>query len=259
LSKSLSASPTYPQRPWADAVRKGFQAARQNLYAILGLQSAMALVVVIYYRWPAGNTLLSRYAEWQHHGGVFTAALASAFAGGALSETSVVYFQNRGRWTWPHLENMGFKMAMFFISGAVTYEFYQYQAFWFGDGPAWSILLPKILVDQIFYAPLLAVPYQTLLTRWQVLRYSGHRLGLELGLPFFTDRLLPVAVTSWMFWIPGVFFVYSMPLHLQMSLAIFATASWGILLAALAKPIQPDDETVHPLVVAAPEVLADSE
>ncbi len=242
---------------WGEAVHKGIRAARQNLFAILGLLSAMALVVVIYYRWPAGTGVLARYAAWQHGGGIFASALASAFAGGVLSEFSIVYFQNGGRWTLHHVENMGFKLVMFFVSGAVTYEFYVYQAIWFGDGVSWPVLMRKLLVDQFIFSPFWAVPYQTLLTRWQVLRYSGTRLWEELDGEFFVERVLPVMVTSWMFWIPGVILVYSLPLILQMSLSIFAIASWGILLAALTKPIQENDKTVHPLVLAAPEVLAD--
>lgn len=219
----------------------------------------MATVVAIYYRWPEGTAALDRFAEWGEKGGVLTAAIAASLAGGALSEASIVYFRNRGRWTRHHLENLGFKLAMFFVSGGITYQFYRLQGYCFGQGMAWSVLLPKLLVDQFLYTPFWSVPYQTLLTRWQVLHFSGRRLKAELGRDFVVERILPVLVTSWMFWIPGVLFVYSMPAHLQMALAIFATASWGILLAAVTRPIHAGDQAVHPLIVAAPEVLADSD
>ena len=48
--------------------------------------------------------------------------------------------------------------------------------------------------------------------------------------------MLPVLITNWMFWFPGVALVYSMPTILQMPLNIFATAIWSLLLAGLAKP-----------------------
>ena len=47
--------------------------------------------------------------------------------------------------------------------------------------------------------------------------------------------MLPVLVTNWMFWIPGVSLIYSMPLNFQTPLFIFATAIWGILLPAVGR------------------------
>jgi hypothetical protein len=65
----------------------------------------------------------------------------------------------------------------FFIAGAIVYEFYAWQAIWFGQGAAWSVLVPKILVDQFIYTVFWATPYYTLLTRWQALGYSGRVCG----------------------------------------------------------------------------------
>src|ERR1700677_2351561 len=105
-----------------EAFRKGFRAAWQNLPAILALQGAMAAIVAIYYCWPLGASYLGRYAEWQQSGGILVAALATACAGGILSEISLVYFQQAGHWTRTNLENVAFKWILFFISGAITYE-----------------------------------------------------------------------------------------------------------------------------------------
>ena len=43
---------------------------------------------------------------------VLTAGVATALAGGALAEASLVYFCDRGRWTLRHVENLAFKSAM---------------------------------------------------------------------------------------------------------------------------------------------------
>jgi hypothetical protein len=221
--------------PFEEAFRKGVRAAQQNLPAMLALQSAMAALVAIYYCWPAGAGVLARYAAWQHAGGVLGAALATGFAGGVLSELSLVYFQSRGRWTWSNVDNMAFRWAFFFVSGAIVYEFYQWQAVWWGQGAALSVIVPKVLVDQFGYTVIWSTPYNTLLTRWQALRYSGRRLWMELYRDFVTERMLPVLVTNWMFWIPGVTLIYSMPLILQTPLFIFATATWGLLLPAVTR------------------------
>jgi len=240
-----------------NAARKGLRAARANLPPMLVLQGAMAAIVAVYYTWPRGAWVLARFGAWQHAGGVIAAACATAFAGGILSETSAVYFQNGGKWTQAHLENMAFKVALFFVSGAIVYEFYQQQAVWFGHGASWSVLVPKVLVDQFVYTVVWAVPYQTLLTRWQTLGFSFRRLGEEMREDFLTARLLPVLVTNWMFWIPGVSLIYSMPSILQTTLFIFATAIWGLLLPAVARQThERSTGTIQDLVVPEPEILS---
>ncbi len=202
---------------------------------MLMLEGAMALLVATYYFWPAGEAVLARYAGWQQAGGVLIAALATGVAGGVISELSLVYFQDGGRWNRIHLENLGFKFLLFSISGAVVYEFYCGQAIWFGQGNDWPILVRKVCVDQFIFTVFWSTPYMTLATRWQALRYSGNRLRTELNRDFVAERMLPVLVTNWMFWIPGVSLIYAMPLNLQTPLFIFATAIWGILLPAVGR------------------------
>lgn len=224
---------------------------------MLALESAMAVLVAIYYFWPTGTAILSRYAAWQQSGGILVAALATAVAGGVISELSLVYFQDRGRWSTAHVENLCFKSVLFFINGGIVYLFYARQAVWFGQGAAWSVLLPKICADQFGFTVIWSLPYMTLLTRWQALRYSGMRLWAELNWHFVTDRMLPILVTNWMFWIPGVSLIYSMPLNLQSPLFIFATAIWGILLPAVGRQSDTPAGNVAPVPIAAnPATLA---
>ena len=224
-----------PRSTLAEAFRKGARAAWQNLPAMLALFTAMALVVATYYLWPLGSHFLVAYATWQQSGGVFATALATAVAGGILSELSLVYFQNRGRWTLGCLENMAFKCVVFFFGGGIVYEFYQWQAFFWGSGLAWTIIAAKVATDQLGFSVFWSLPYSTLTMRWQVLRYSGRKLWQELDAKFVGERMLPVLVINWMFWTPAVILVYSMPLMLQTPLFIFATAVWGVLLPAVTR------------------------
>jgi hypothetical protein len=207
----------------------------------------MALLVASYYLWPAAQSVLSRVAAWQHAGGILAAAFASSLAGGLLSEISAVYFLHGGRWTRAHLEHAAFKMALFFFTGSLIYKFYELQGIWFGQGASWSVLVPKILVDQFIYSAFWLVPFLSIVMRWQALGYSAKKLRRELNANFLTERTLPILITNWMFWIPGVTFIYAMPQNLQMPLCIFANAIWGLLLAAAAR--LPN----HP---AAPELAA---
>jgi hypothetical protein len=239
-------------------VQEGFQSARQNLPAMLALLAAMSVMVGIYYFWPAGAAVLSQYAAWQHAGGILRTGLVAGFAGGILSELSVIYICDRGRWNSAHVENMVFRFVVFFFGGLVVAKFYEWQAYWFGDGLSWRVLAPKILVDQFIFSVFWSTTYQTLVFRWQALRYSGSRLWSELDGRFVVERMLPVLVTNWMFWIPGVTLVYSMPLILEMPLNIFATAIWSLLLAGLAKSTRAPEASIGPgLVLARPNPLAE--
>jgi hypothetical protein len=232
-----------------EAVVKGLAAARQYATVMVALLAVMSLIVFIYYFWPAGAAVLSQYAAWQQAGGLFRTGLAAGFAGGVLSEVSSVYLIDGGRWTSRHLENMGFRFVIFFLGGLVVAEFYQWQAVWFGNGTSWRVLLPKVLVDQFVFSVFWSTSYQTVVFRWQALRFSGSALWKELDGRFVTERMLPVLVTNWMFWIPGVTLVYAMPLILQMPLNIFATAIWSLLLAGLAKPAHAVEVAVSPGLV----------
>ena len=239
-------------------MQEGFQSARQNLPAMLALLAAMSVMVGIYYFWPAGAAVLSQYAAWQHAGGILRTGLVAGFAGGILSELSVIYICDRGRWNSAHVENMVFRFVVFFFGGLVVAKFYEWQAYWFGDGLSWRVLAPKILVDQFIFSVFWSTTYQTLVFRWQALRYSGSRLWSELDGSFVVERMLPVLVTNWMFWIPGVTLVYSMPLILEMPLNIFATAIWSLLLAGLAKSARAPEASIGPgLVLARPNPLAE--
>jgi hypothetical protein len=202
---------------------------------MLVLQGAMAALVFAYYFWPKASRLLFVYTTWQQSGGILAAALAAALAGGVLSEFSLVYFQDKGRWSSQHREDLLFKFALFFINGAVVYEFYRFQTAWFGEGTSWSILVPKILVDQFIFTVLWSTPYQTLMYRWKAERYSGRRLWDELNWDFVASKMLPIIVTNWMFWLPGVTLIYSMPSPLQSPLFSFGIAIWGLILPAVSR------------------------
>ncbi len=214
-----------------------------NLSSIVAIQVAMGVIVAVYYLWPAGSGVLSKYAQWQASGGALGTGFVYAVAGGVLSELSFVYFQQRGRWTRANVENVVFKFVIFFISGSVVYEFYRMQAMWWGTGASLRVIVPKVIVDQFGYTVIFAAPYYAVLTRWQALRYSGAKLWSELRGSFLTERLLPVLVMNWMFWIPAISFVYAMPSVLQPPLASFATAIWGLLVSAIGK-----QEPAHPRV-----------
>jgi hypothetical protein len=221
---------------------------------MLGLEAAMAITVAIYYLWPAGAAVISAFGSWLHAWGVIGTAVATMVAGGMLSEASLVYIQNHGRWSREHIDRMLFNSVMFFISGVMVYEFYHMQARIFGDSANWRVVLPKVLLDQFGFTAFWSTPYQALMTRWQTLHFSGSKLRRELGWGFVLERMLPILLTNWIYWFPCVALIYSLPLMLQPSLFLFATAAWGLLMPAVAR--QEREGLVAPVpILSGSEVL----
>ena len=219
---------------------------------MVALLGAMALVVAAYYLWPLAAHFLSIYADWQRQGGLLASSCATALAGGVLSEVSLVYFQNRGRWTLRSVEDMAFKTTVFFVGGASVYEFYQWQDYFWGSSIAFAIIAAKVATDQLGFSVLWGLPYNTLMMRWQVNRYSGPKLWRELDGKFVGERMLPVLFMNWIFWIPAVSLLYAMPLKLQSPLYIFATAVWGLLLPAVTRQDRVSPETISAAASALP-------
>ncbi len=225
---------------------------------MVALLVAMLLVVVLYYTWKPWADVLARYAEWQHSLGLVGAAIGAGVAGGILSELSFVYIQHRGRWTVASLENMAFKFAFFVLSGGLVYEFYHLQAYWFGDSTAWSVIVKKVLVDQFGYTFAVSMWLSTFATRWQLNCYSFTALRRELDGSFFMERMLPVVIANWMFWLPAVSLIYSVPLILQTPMFLFGTAIWGLLLSAVSREGH-KEEIEQAAMVAGPVALPDVE
>jgi hypothetical protein len=60
-------------------------------------------------------------------------------------------------------------------------------------------------------------------------------LWSELDAEFLTERMLPVLVMNWLFWVPAMTLLYAMPSLLQPPLYVFATAMWGLLVPAVSR------------------------
>jgi len=229
------------------SIRKGVLVAWRNLVPMLLLEAAMAAIVAVYYLWPPGTRILISYAAWQHQGGIVAAALATGVAGGVVSELSIVYLLSRG-WTAHHVEHMLFKLFYFSISGGIVYVFYGYQTIWFGDENSWPVLARKVFMDQFVFSLFWSNTFTAVMMRWHGLRYSFHKLWQEMTPRFIVDRIFPLIITGWMFWIPGVTLIYCLPAALQVPLFIFATGIWGILMPAIAKEekevLQAEEEVV---------------
>ena len=86
-----------------------------------------------------------------------------------------------------------------------------------------------VLVDQLLYAPLIALPLTCWLYDW---KNSGYRLaGVRrfLTAAYFRDVILPVIFANWGVWLPIVCILYSLPSLLQVPLFALALSLWVLI------------------------------
>jgi hypothetical protein len=217
------------------AVERGIAAARENLFPALFLQGILAILIATYFLWPKSAVILYELSQWKARGGIYFSFAATGFAGGILSEICKVLFAQRGRWTCANVEDGVFNFLLLGFAGSVVHVFYDYQAFWFGDRLAWSVVLRKTLVDMGLFTPFWATPYQSIFWLWKNKGYSWTGVSRELRTVYFSEHYLPVLMMQWVFWIPVVMMTYSLPLALQFPFFLAAVAIWGLLLATLTK------------------------
>jgi hypothetical protein len=229
----------------ARSARRGVKAARENLLPGLGLLSVMALIVLSYYFWAASAPVFQTISGWQKAGGILFSCIANGIAGGVISEIAKVSLLHHGRWTRKNREEMLFKFCLYVGNGAFTYTLYHVVAVVIGEGAAWNIVLPKVLIDQFLYVPFWSIPYSTTANLWRNEGYSFRRLWRRWDFWHFFDRYLSLLITCWCFWIPGTLLVYSLPILLQMPMAIFSNAFWSLIVLSIGRHEPVDPSQAH--------------
>jgi hypothetical protein len=63
---------------------------------------------------------------------------------------------------------------------------------------------------------------------------------------FYRDRVVPLMLPAWCFWIPMVSIIYALPAPLQFLLFVPALAAWSLIMVFIA-----DGSAKDPIVVAA--------
>ena len=142
---------------WATSLAPAGMALKLYWPAFLALQIFAGLLAAGYYAGGAVRDVAHWLLEWKSAGGLLFVVAANIFSGAVLPEMLKAWLRPPGRpaptWRdWLHLSGL---MA---ILGLAVNEFYRAQGGWFdGFGLATAVAL-KILVDQLVFAPLFALP-----------------------------------------------------------------------------------------------------
>jgi len=213
--------------------RRGWAAARENLFPALFIQALMALLVVGYYRrWPT-TVLLDFLAGRKRAWGIAFSFLASGIFGGILSEACKIAFLQRGRWRRGNGEDLAFKFVLVGLCGICSDTFYTGIARLLGTEVTPAVILAKAAVDQFVYSFLFAVPFVALATHWKNSGYRAASLADCRTVAFATGQVIPLLVTNWCFWWPVALLIYALPLPLQLPLFLLAVTIWGLLFVSV--------------------------
>jgi hypothetical protein len=207
----------------------GVRAARANLRPAIALQATMLLIVVGYYWHPGFRGMLEVLAQWKAASGYLFSFGAAVLGGALLPELLNVLAFQKCRVRPANLANLRFTVIYWGCDGVVVDAFYRAQALLFGSGVDAKTVAIKVLVDQLAFTPLFAVPLGMALYEWKRCGYSGGALRGALTPGFYKVRVIPTLVAAWAVWVPILVAVYSLPPLLQVPLFALALTLWVIL------------------------------
>ena len=202
------------------------RAARANIIPGLIVQAAMLALGLAYHYYAPVQAGLERLAGLKNEWGYGFAFIAGGLAGGVLPELLAVAVFERGRMTRKNIENILFGICYWGATSVLTDAFYRGQAWVFGGQANFSTIFKKVLVDQLVYTPLIALPLAQSCYEWKNRGYRFAAIGRTLTLQFYVRETFPAVVAAWGVWIPLVSIIYSLPTLLQFPFFCLALTFW---------------------------------
>lgn len=196
--------------------RLGWQAARTNALPGLLIVIIALGVLIGYHRWPAFHDALEVVSDWKERFGFTFSAISTAIFGGLLP----VFFRLIPPETRkdPQFRHLPFFLIFWAYKGIEVDALYHIQARIFGDSNDISVVIPKILIDQLVYVPFLALPGMLLAYLWKDCGYSFAETRRQITRRWFFESAIPILIANWGVWIPAVAIIYNLPMTLQLPL-----------------------------------------
>ena len=203
-------------------------ALRANLLPGIGLWLLGVVVVGAYFAWPAARPVFNQVAAWKAQWGFAFSIIITAGFGGALP--------------WLLARLLGRPMPLshgLVVVGLCAYRgfevdaFYRFQGWLFGNHADVATVVAKVVVDELGYSALWAMPTTLVVFAWRdrgcSLRAWREAWRLETILP----QLPAVVLCNIMVWTPVITLVYSLPADLQIPLFALAATFWMMVLLVM--------------------------
>jgi len=177
-------------------------------------------------------------AAWRTAGGWPLTMVTGAVAGGLMPELAKLLTDRARTWRAARIPEVLFNTAFFAVNGLVIDGLYRGEALLFGDDARVTTVMAKTAFDQFVFTPLwLVVIVVVFLFRRRGFSWAATRPALRAG--FYRQRVLPLLIPNFCFWIPIVSIVYALPGPLQFLMFAFALAAWSLIMVFVAS--QDDD------------------
>jgi hypothetical protein len=216
--------------PWSlrAALRPGFLAVRKYYRVFLVFQFVGIALYFAYFQLPPIRSAVDAFSTWKDAGGFWLSALLTAMAGTILPESVRTIVGPDRSWSMGRVKKMGWNFVFFGTVGLEVDLFYHILAWFFGSGPSWSIILPKLAVDFLVYVPVVAIPISVSYFLWLELGWSPRQILRAWSWSLYRDRGLPLLIPDYFYWGPLLLFLYSLPLNLQFPFFLLIFSGWSL-------------------------------
>jgi len=131
-------------------------------------------------------------------------------------------------------QDFGFQVGLFAFMGITVDLLYRGLGIWLGQAPTFTVVLEKLVFDQVVYSPLISMPICTLAFLWKDTGFKSRPTKALIHDGSFASRYVGNMFGCWLFWIPALSAIYAMPVNLQFCLYLCVEAAWALLLLAMA-------------------------
>lgn len=226
---------------WLRNLGPAAHALRGYWPVFLLLQVCVGLLTAGYYVAAPFRDAAHALLVWKQSGGLFFVAAATVFSGALLPEGLKALLRPRGYRPpdpagWLHLCSL-----MVFLGIAVD-GFYRLQCRMFGEADGLGVVVLKVLVDQLLYAPLFALPFVLVWFEWKENGYGIRKTMDSVGPSLFRRRLPGLYLPNLLFWVPSLSALYALPGELQFLLFIFINAAWCLLMVLIAREVSAHED-----------------
>jgi hypothetical protein len=230
---STSAEATGAALPVAPSpLAAGLTALRRFWRPFLLIQAGALALALAFHLSPGVRAACAAAAAWKTSAGLPFAAATGLVAGGLLPELAKLIALGRRALAGRRGEIL-FNAAFFAVNGVIVDLLYRGEARLFGAGGGARTVVEKVAFDQFVFTPTwLAVI--VLLFLWRQRAYSLARTLPALREGFYRQRVLPLLLPDWLFWIPMVSVIYALPVALQFLMFIPALGAWSLIMVFIA-------------------------
>jgi len=213
-------------------VLPGLQAFGHHWLPFVILELSALLLVVGYFKVPAIASACGYISELKQNGGLLFVIIATPLAGAILPEIVKRLVVRKGEKT--PLRDVLITAGFFAGCGVIVDLQYRLFTLTMGSGTDWGTVITKMVVDQFITTPAYGVPYWVIVYSWKRHHFRILPVLKMISLRWYITEAFPLLVSSWLFWIPMVLMIYSLPANLQFSLFSLAMAAYSLIMVFVA-------------------------